>query len=375
MQTQFKPTTTVNSSLMQLPIMKHFNQTDISNNIKNFRKGEKNLFWFLKLAAIGGLGYLTWVYVLPPIFQMLGHLLAVAATGVMIVFLVMMAPVIFKALRLLTRWIHKSVIRQDPFGELEKQRQEMVDNQQVFRLSKGKIDALKNDMQVEAQKAEKDANTLQAKILSIQNKATALKADTDEMVKKGGADARNSDEYTQSNAELLRLLSESARVSNKLAQAKDFIQKYGSRAAIMKKFSQKLVMVEASMDIKIADFDATVEMLKKDYEFGQKSRQATDAAKSAMLFTKGWELDYALDVVTSTIASDIALTAGNLRDIDSLTNQYTLDSDELYANLNSLADNIKIGNDVIPSAKNYNNPDYKLTENDKIKSNGFGDLF
>lgn len=375
MQTQFKPTTTVNSSLMQLPIMKHFNQTDISNNIKNFRKGEKNLFWFLKLAAIGGIGYLTWVYVLPPIFKMLGHLLAVAATGVMIVFLVMMAPVIFKALRLLTRWIHKSVIRQDPFGELEIQRQEMSENQQVFRLSKGKIDALKNDMQVEAEKSERDANTLQAKILSIQSKAAALKADSDEMVKKGGAEARNSDEFVQSNAELVKLLSESARISNKLAQAKDFIQKYGSRAAIMKKFSQKLIMVEASMDIKIADFDATIEMLKKDYEFGQKSRQATDAAKSAMLFTKGWELDYALDVVTSTIASDIALTAGNLRDIDTLTNQYTLDSDELYTNLNTLADNIKIGNDAIPSAKNYNNPEYKLTENDKIKSNGFGDLF
>lgn len=375
MQTQFKPTTTVNSSLMQLPIMKHFNQTDISNNIKNFRKGEKNLFWFLKLAAIGGIGYLTWVYVLPPIFKMLGHLLAVAATGVMIVFLVMMAPVIFKALRLLTRWIHKSVIRQDPFGELERQGQKMSENQQVFRLSKGKIDALKNDMQVEAEKSERDANTLQAKILSIQSKAAALKADSDEMVKKGGAEARNSDEFVQSNAELVKLLSESARISNKLAQAKDFIQKYGSRAAIMKKFSQKLIMVEASMDIKIADFDATIEMLKKDYEFGQKSRQATDAAKSAMLFTKGWELDYALDVVTSTIASDIALTAGNLRDIDTLTNQYTLDSDELYTNLNTLADNIKIGNDAIPSAKNYNNPEYKLTENDKIKSNGFGDLF
>lgn len=375
MQTQFKPTTTVNSSLMQLPIMKHFNETDISNNINNFRKGEKNLFWFLKLAAIGAIGYGVWKYVLPPVFQAIGHLMAVAATGVMIVFLIMMMPVIFKGLRVLTRWLHKAVIRQDPFGELDRQRQKMVDNQQVFRVSKGKIDGLKNDMQVEAQKSEKDANTLQAKILTIQGKAAALKTDLDDMVKKDGADARNSDEYVQGNAELVKLLSEAQRVSNKLAQAKDFIQKYGSRAAIMKKFSQKLVMVEASMDIKIADFDATVEMLKKDYEFGQKSRQATDAAKSAMLFTKGWELDYALDVVTSTIASDIALTAGNLRDIDSLTSQYALDSDELYANLNSLADNIKIGNDVIPSAKIYNNPEYKLTESDKIKSGGFGDLF
>lgn len=375
MQTQFKPTTTVSPSLMQLPIMKHFSESEISNKVENFRKGEKNIYWFLKLAAIGGIGYLSWVYVLPPIFQAIGQLLAVAATGVMIVFLIMLAPVIFKFLRVLTRWIHKAVIRQDPFGELERQRQKMIDNKEIFRMSKGKIDGLKNDMQVEAQKSEKEAIALDAKILTLQSKASALKAELDEMVKKGGTEARNSDEFVNGNAELAKLLSESARVSNKRVQAKDFIQKYGTRAAIMKKFSQKLVMVEASMEIKIADFDATIEMLKKDYEFGQKSRQATDAAKSAMLFTKGWELDYALDVVTSTIASDIAATAGNLRDIDSLTSQYALDSDELYANLNLLADNIKVGNDVIPSAKVYNNPEYKLTQDDRIKSGGFHDLF
>jgi len=375
MQTQFKPTSTVSPSLMQLPIMKHFSENEISNKVENFRKGEKNIFWFLKLAAIGAIGYGVWKYVLPPIFQAIGHLMAVAATGVLIVFLIMAAPVIFKALRVLTRWIHKAVIRQDPFGELERQRQKMIENKQVFRISKGKIEVLRNDMQAEAKNSESEATALDAKILSIQSKAMALKAELDEMVKKGGAEARNSDEFVNGNAELAKLLSDSARISDKRTQAKDFIQKYGTRAAIMKKFSQKLVMVETSMEIKIADFDATIEMLKKDYEFAQKSRQATDAAKSAMLFTKGWELDYALDVVTTTIASDIAMTAGNLRDIDSLTNQYALNSDELYANLNTLADNIKVGNDVIPSAKVYNNPEYKLTQDDRIKSGGFHDLF
>jgi hypothetical protein len=143
----------------------------------------------------------------------------------------------------------------------------------------------------------------------------------------------------------------------------------------MKKFSQKLSMVETSMEIKIADFDATVEMLKKDYEFSQKSRAATDAAKSAMGFTKTWELEYALDVVTSTIAEDIAITAGNIKDIDTLTSQYSLDSDDLYANLNLLADNIRVGKDVIPVAQNYMNPEYQLTQDDKMKSGGFQDLF
>jgi hypothetical protein len=35
-------------------------------------------------------------------------------------------------------------------------------------------------------------------------------------------------------------------------------------------FNQKLVMVEANMDVKISDFDVTVEMLKKDFATGQK---------------------------------------------------------------------------------------------------------
>ena len=94
-----------------------------------------------------------------------------------------------------------------------------------------------------------------------------------------------------------------------------------------------------------------------------------------MLFTKSWELEYALDVVTSTIASDIAITAGNIKDIDSLTSQYSLDSDELYTNLNLLADNIKVGKDEVPTAKQYSNPDYQLTQSDKMKSGGFQDIF
>jgi hypothetical protein len=116
-------------------------------------------------------------------------------------------------------------------------------------------------------------------------------------------------------------------------------------------------------------------MLKKDYEFGQKSNAATTAAKSAMGFTKGWEFDYAVDVVTSTIAADIAITAGNLKDIESITSNYTLDSDELYANLNAVADKIKIGTDIIPDASQYSNPEYKLTQSDNLKSGGFGDMF
>jgi hypothetical protein len=45
---------------------------------------------------------------------------------------------------------------------------------------------------------------------------------------------------------------------------------------------------------------------------------------------------------TSTIALDIARTSENLIDIDALTSKYSVDNDELYLRLDSLADQIKL---------------------------------
>ena len=375
MNTQFQTKPTLNANLSELPILKHFSQDEIVTKVDTFRKGEKNLFWFLQLALFGAIAYFSWVYVLPPVFQAIGQMLAVAATGVMIVGLIIAAPVIIKGIRLLTRALHKALIKYDPFAQLEVERQKMIDNQKTFRIAKNNIAQLKNDMEVEASNSEKEAEAGQSKILALQGKAEKIKLDMDTMVKARGVEAKSDDEYVNKAADLQKTLAEAQRVANKLTQAKDFVQKYGSRAAIMKKMGQKLTMVETAMEIKISDFDATVEMLKKDYEFGQKANAATTAAKSALGFTKGWEFDYALDVVTSTISADIAMTAGNLKDIETLTSNYTLDSDELFANLNQIADKIKVGQDIIPDAKQYSNPEYTLTQSDRVKSGGFGELF
>ena len=286
-----------------------------------------------------------------------------------------MAPVIVKGIRLFTRSLHKALIKYDPFAQLEVERQKMLENQRTFRTAKQNIASLKTEMEVESSKAEQEAETGQTRIIALQGKAEKIKHEMDAMVQKMGVDAKSEDDYVNRASELQKILAEAQRVANKLNQSKDFVQKYGSRAAIMKKMGQKLTMVETVMDIKIQDFDATIDMLKKDYEFGQKSNAATTAAKSAMGFTKGWEFDYALDVVTSTIANDIAITAGNLRDIETLTSNYSLDSDELYANLNAVADKIKVGQDIIPQAKQYSNPEYSLSQSDRVKSGGFGELF
>jgi hypothetical protein len=377
-QTQFKQPTTLNANLMELPILKHFDQNQIATKVDTFRKGEKNLFWFLKLGAIGAIGYAGYKglsIILPPMLEKIGAFLGYASVGVMAVALVVMFPVILKGIRAITRALHKAIINYDPFGQLEIERQKMIANQTTFRVAKGNIAQLKNDMELEATRAQKEAEEGQKSILRLQAKAQKIKTRMEEMLQKGGVEARGEDEYVNLAAEFQKVNAEALRVSNKLTQAKDFVQKYGTRANIMKKMGHKLTMVETAMDIKISDFDATVEMLKKDYEFGQKSNAATTAAKNAMGFTKGWEFDYALDVVTSTIAADIAITAGNLKDIETLTTNYTLDSDELFANLNAVADKIKIGEDIIPSAKQYNNPEYVLSTTDRQKSGGFGELF
>ena len=93
-----------------------------------------------------------------------------------------------------------------------------------------------------------------------------------------------------------------------------------------------------------------------------------------MGFSSDWERDYALEVITSTISNDIAISSGNFKDIENLTQNFDLNSDEMFANLDAIADKIQTGaNDI--DIKKYNNIDYKLTSEDKAKSNGFGDMF
>jgi len=367
--------TNVNSQVRSLPIFKHFNESEISAQVDSFKKGEKGIFWFIKLGFFGALAYGVIKYALPIVFVAIGQMLAVAATGIMILALIILFPVINKALRAFAKTLRKALIKDDPFGELAHQRDIMIENKQKFVISAGQIKALKNDCEIEANKNSVDATKLQADILRKSDKAKKLKADIDAMVVKGGVAVKSTDDYVNMNNEYVKTTSDATRESYALAQAKDFIVKYGARATQMRQFGQKLSMIETSMDIKILDFDATIEILKKDFDFAEKSKTATTAAKNAMGFSKGWELDYAIDVVTSTIASDIAITSSNLKDIDMLTKNFSIDNDDQFSNLETLAANIRGGNDAIPDLNVYKNPDYQLTQNDNIKMGSTGGLF
>lgn len=365
------------TALSELPILKHFDESkgEIALNKTTLKKGEKAIFYVIAAALLILGGYLLWTFVIPPLFTMLGQAIALSATAVFLVFLVMMYPVIMKSLRFLTRNIHRALIQNNPFNELEEQKQKMLKNREIFKSTKAKLKGLKNEMEIEAAKSEKEASAFQEQVLSLQRQSEKLKNAMDEMVRQHGVGAKDTDEYVALQSELARKLSDSQRISNQYEQSKNFIQKYGIRANVLGKMDRKLTLAGTAIDIKIADFDTTVTMLRKEYEFAKNAKAATESAKSAMMFTKDWELEYALEVVTSTIAQDIARTSENLIDIDALTSQYSVDNDELYTKLDTLADKIKTGDNVIPDSSKYTNPNYKMTKDDKINAGGFGDIF
>jgi hypothetical protein len=368
--------TNVESSVRSTyPIFKHYDGSGIQQKVDEFGKGEKGLFWFIKLGFMIAVAYAIFVYVLPPVFQAVGKISAIAATGVFCVAFIMAIPAILRGLRAFTRFLHRAVIKYDPFGALREKLDAMKQNQRVVRSATGSIQGIQSNAEAQSIQNEKDAKILQSKITRLNEIAKALRTQMDDMVKSQGVVAKESDEYVNAKIDFDKAVSDSVRIGFQLNQCKDFVSKYGSRASIMKKTVQKLKMVDASLDIKILDFDATITMLEADFKFAAETKDATDQAKRALGIEKDEEVKFTLDFVNSTIASDIAITSGNLKDIDSLTKNFAMDSDEMYNNLELLANNINSGTDIIPSAKQYRNPDYKLTSDDKTKAGGFENIF
>ncbi len=366
---------TESSKVLELPILKHFEKSEITFNPKNWRKGEKGIATVIGLVILGTIAWGLYSFILPIVFTWVGQALGAIAAAVLVIAFFIMLPVIVKGLKKLARTFHKMLIKYDPFGELEEQKEKMVQNRTRFKEAKAKIKAIKSNMESESIKAEKEAKDYQEKVLVLQAKAETTKTKMQDMDARLGEAAKDSDEYVDLQTNIMKTLSEAQRVSHMLNQSTGLVRKYGSRAHVIGKLDRKLNMVDTAMEIKIADFDVSIDMLKKEFAFAQAARDATEQAKSAMLFTKGWELEYALDVVTNTIEMDLATTKENLLDLDTLTSQYSMDSDELYTKLDKLADQIKTDNYAIPESKKYANPNYKLSQEDKLESKGFGDIF
>lgn len=371
--------TTFKTNLLDLPIMKnHYGNTQIENiakKVETFSKGDKNLAWFIKLALIGGLGYLLWVYVLPQVFIMLGQWVSLAITAAFILLMIRLAPAFNKWTKVFAKNMLKKAIKQDPFGELAKERVKLVNCLNTVRASKGNINQLRQEMEAEAKRCEIEATEGQSALVRLSNRINKLKDKLTAMIAEKGEAVKNEDEYVLDKTDYENHLNESARVQRAIEKSKQYVQKYGSRGNIMKQVGHKLLSAENGVSQKIIDFDITVNDLKQEFRFADLSNKATTAAKSALSKEESWQLEYATNVITSTISADIAMTIGNLRDIDALTVNRDLDSDELYDNLSQAVAKIKDGDDVVPNAKQYTKQDYRLTSDDKSAAGSVGDMF
>lgn len=354
-----------------------FDINKVGDTLDSFRKGEKGWFGFLKLAAVAVLGWATWVYVIPPLFQAIGKVVAVAGSVILIIGLILLAPIIFKALRRFARWSHKMVIKHAPFGELYEQRTKMYANKEHFQVSRGTISNLQQEAESKSVEAEEEVKELKKQVPRIEKKLHDIDAEMAQILKEKGDAGKYDDKYVLLYTDRQKLKGEARRVQNRLEQKEDFVRKYGMRNATLKKFGQKLLLIDADMEIKILDFEATIEILEDDYKFAQEAKAATSAAKSAMHFDENWELEYAIEVVTETIARDVAITAGNLNDIDRLTSGglYSLEDDSIFEELELLSESITSGSHESPEAVKYLDPDYVPTQKDRQANSGFGELY
>jgi len=353
--------------------MKHFDVSELKGSDGKMKPGAKMVFHFLAITLGIGALYFFGTYAAPIIFLAIGKVLAIIASLGILVFTYLARRPIFMLLEGISVNLHKFAVRQDPFRILDKAKEAQLENKRKFQLSQSKISQIKTQAESDAAQSEADAKEYQDKIMIARDKAVTIKEERERLLANGGT--KDTDEYVNLDKDWMLAVSNGRRLENKYDQAKEHTIKYGARAHVMGTLDRKLILVGTSIDIKIDDFQATIDILKKESEYAANARQATESAKDAMLFTNGFELDYALEVVTETIINDIANTAANLRDIDDYTKMYGVDSDELYANLKRTANNIKIGDDVVPNAQKYKASDYVLTTEDKKDMKGMETIF
>ena len=365
MQTQNKTFDAVD--LSRLPILSHYNSDEISKGMKSLNTSQLTIYNITRLAIFGGIGYGLWVYALPAFFLAFGQFAGVAAGILLFVTLFVMRQPIFKGLKMWSRWLDKKLINADPFAELARQKEKMVANKAKFYEAKGKISQLEKQMKIEAANSEQEAKDFQDKMETLKNKAESYREKLTTIADK------DSDEYNNALIGSRTTLAEANGMMYRYNQANDLTLKYGSRAKVMGKLNRKLGIVANSMDIKIMDFDNTIFLLQKDYDYAKNSAQATQAAKDTMMFEEAWELTYAMDVVTSTIASDMSMTQMNLKDIDNLTANINIDDDSIFKKLDALTARIGTGEEKVVEAKTFNNIEKDLTTVEKNAS-GFGDI-
>lgn len=372
---QTKEATTAN--LLSMPVMKSYNPSQIitsaigGNSIDT--RATKNITSIFKLALIGGLGFCAVKWILPPVFIALGKLVAVAATIVGVVAFIIFFPRITRGLKYLAKELDKRMINKDPFGVLDLVRVKMLEGLTTTRVGYTKFSKFKDDAMNESERYEKIAKDTQRTITLLRKEVNEMKAKLDAMIATNGPDYAGESPYINLDSQYQKKLADSLRLETTLVQAKDFVERYGTRSSTIQKVLKKVKNGETALEIKIADFDATYAWLKEQYKFAKEAKFVSTEMKDALLFEKEWQFLFAIDAISNTILNDMAVTSSNFKDLESMTNQYALNPDEMLLKLNELADNIDSGKDVVTESKRYENPNVELTQKE-IRKSGFGNV-
>jgi hypothetical protein len=366
-------------SMPELPIMKHLeipSENEVqSANPKTWKKGEKGLSWFISLAIIGLVAYGFFGYVLPVVLAALSKTIAAIAVFATVALFVMMSPVIYKLFRRIVRSAHKLLIQSDPFAELDDQLQNMKRSRSQFDAAKNEINSCKVQMKQSALEAQKSAKIAQDKVLERKEEAEFIKKKLDTLVAQKGDAIKETDEFVELENKMTSAVGDGNRAASESQTYASLVDTFASRANVFGKLDRKLVNYGHAFDEKIKDFDMSIKNLRTVSQGMASANNATTRAKNVLNNQSGWELDYAMEVITTQIAGDIASTQANIKDLDSIVRDFNPNDERAYARLESFANKIKGGEAEIPDANRVSNPNYKLTQEQKNASGGLGDIF
>lgn len=368
------------TKLSDLPILKHLEGGEnklkvLPQNMANWKKGEKSIAWFVGLILILGILYGFFMFVLPVIVAAFTKALAALVVVGTVLFGVMMAPFIFKLFRRIVKGLHKFLIKIDPFAELDDQLGKMKDSRQEFETVKAEINACKIQMKQEAVKAEKLAKDAGQKVVYCQEEAKILKGKLDKMLEKGGDAARETDDFVELEGKLNAAIGDGNRSVSEAETYRRLVDTFGSRANVFAKLDRKLVGYGHAFDEKLKDFATSINLLKTESRAMAAANNATTRARKVLGQSQDWQLDYALEVISGQIASDIANTQANIRDLDSIVKEFNPNDERAYARLETFANQIKGGEFEVSDPNRVSNPNYKLTPEQKNAGGGITDIF
>ncbi|TAE40712.1 MAG: hypothetical protein EAZ70_03530 [Runella slithyformis] len=369
------------TKLSELPILKHLDggsgelKVLPPNAIAPWKRGEKSIGWFVGAGLLAGGAYIFFTYILPVLINVLTQTLAFLAVAGLLVFAVLLAPFIFKLFRRIVRGLHKMLIKIDPFAELDDQLGKMKDSREEFEKAKAEINACKIQMKQEAVKAEKLAKDAKQKVVYAQQEAESIKEKLQKATDKHGDTARETDEFVEMEGRLSAAIGDGNRSVSEAETYKRLVDTFASRANVFAKLDRKLMSYGHAFDEKIKDFATSINLLKTESRAMESANNATSRARKAIGNSQDWQLDYALEVISNQISSDIASTQANIRDLDSIVRDFNPNDERAYARLETFANQIKDGQFEVSDPNRVANPNYKLSPDQKNAGGGLTDIF